>query len=132
MGAQANIGEVVTGLCACTADVHHCGKDECPYWTEDACEYRLMSDAYALIGELMPRVLSLDEAVCADECWFEWKDGPCGYAEILWSCKDTVDINRIHSHGSTGASIYGKAWRCWNHRPTDAQRKAAKWNEQTI
>ena len=27
------------------------------------------------------------------------------------------------------ADKYGKEWRCWTARPTDEQRKAAKWDE---
>lgn len=120
--------KIITALAHCTYDPDECPRSECPYWEEEHCEFALMIDALALIKELMPRVLTLNEAVCADECWFEWKDGPQGYAEILWPYKDTVDINRIHSHGSTDVSIYGKAWRCWSHRPTEEQRKAKKWD----
>ena len=125
--AQVDYKKIVTGLTFCSADPNGCPRSGCPYWEEEHCEFSLVTDALALIKELMPRVLTLDEAICADECWFEWKDGPQGYAEILWSFKDTVAINRIQSHGATDVSIYRKAWRCWSHRPTDEQRKAEKW-----
>ena len=26
-------------------------------------------------------------------------------------------------------SEYGRSWRCWDRRPSEEQRKAAKWNE---
>ena len=131
LGVQDDAKKVVSGLAVCTADVHNCGKDKCPYWEKDHCEYELMSDAFDLIVSLLPfvpHVMTLEEALASDECWFEWKDGPQGYAEILCDYKDTVDINRIRSHGSTDMSIYGKAWRCWNHKPTEEQRKAEKWD----
>ena len=25
---------------------------------------------------------------------------------------------------------YGKTWRCWSHRPTEEERKAAEWDER--
>ena len=119
--------KTITALAHCTYDPDECPRSECPYWDEEHCEFALMTDALALIKELMPRVLTLAEAHRMDECWFEWKDGSYGYAEILWE-GGMMGIVRVHSHGQAPVSLYGKNWRCWSHRPTDEQRKAEKWD----
>lgn len=121
-------GEVLKGL-RCLMDGNILCND-CAYAPGSSqCKSRVAADAAELINSLAPRVLTLDEAHCADECWFEWKDGPCGYAEILWAGKDTIDINRIYSHGATSVFLYGRKWRCWSYRPTEKQRKETHWDD---
>ena len=132
-GVQVDTKKVVSGLAVCTEDVHHCEKDKCPYWEKDHCEYELMSDAFNLIMELVPmvpHVMTLEEALASDECWFEHKNGACGYAEIIpCAYEDLLMVYRLAASPTiVESSENGKTWRCWSHQPTVEQRKEAKWD----
>ena len=49
-----------------------------------------------------------------DFCWISWAVA----VDLL------MDGYRKYS-----AASYGKTWRCWLRRPTDEERKAAKWDD---
>lgn len=114
--------EVCKGL-ACHAHEGGSG-DDCPYWApETCCSEPLCADALALINAQQDRikeleeaqtarVLTLEEAKKAEVCWLE----PRGYEPFATLEADTWNPER-----------YGKSYRCWNHMPTEEQRKAVKW-----
>lgn len=87
-----------------------------------------------LLKEQEPRPLTLMEACGAEVCWIEKR-----VQQVITVCKV-----RLYSEDDYSAFInymlpyaneniptreYGKKWRCWNVRPTDAQRKAVKWDD---
>ena len=94
----------------------------------------MLADALALLKAQEPRVLTLEDALNADECWLERKDGNVTVASIALNGEDkgsydidsfelgTLIIHIFHS------GYYGKYWRCWSSRPTDEQRKKVKWD----
>ena len=77
-----------------------------------------------------PRVMTLEEVLGGDECWVEYPNGGCGYADCYLSyTTNGVDIYRTMQHDfNVPLANYGKTWRCWTSRPTDAQREATPWN----
>ena len=91
-----------------------------------------MMEGICLLKEQEARVMTLDEvkAFDWDYCYLEEERLPgkeyriiCGdYALtcITWPCIASMRIQ----HGDDN---YGKKWRCWSAKPTDEQRKAAKW-----
>ena len=80
-----------------------------------------------------PRVLTFDEAFDSDVVYYESR---CiydsGYGEIFGSNAGFgVKIERI---GKSGFAFederdYGSAWRCWNVKPSEEQRKRELWKE---
>ena len=62
-----------------------------------------------------PPYLFLESAIEKNDfCWISWAVA----FDLL------MDGYRAYS-----ADNYGEKWRCWTRRPTDEERKAAKWDE---
>lgn len=112
---------------------------------------KYVEDAIAMLKEMEPRVLTLEEVMSTPKdvaIWQEIKDEPDYKYEIspvaepmeiiiddnwdFWTGKkkDTYVGIRFASEGHMPKESYGKDWRCWTSRPTDEQRKAVKWNDQ--
>lgn len=62
-------------------------------------------------------------------CWYEENGedeldyvmiGGSGYAIELYFIKSPYPMEKMRWE-------YGKTWRCWAEKPTDAERKAAEW-----
>lgn len=110
----------------------------------DSCRGQLMYDALAYIQQLesklaeyeKPLVPLPEEHIYNDPVWLEVKAendiprivdvipsfaNPAERAEIAFIGQD----RRAH----LPYSHYGSSWRCWSRKPTDAERKAAKWDE---
>lgn len=67
------------------------------------------------------RVLTLNEMLALDGdeiVWHEWRSG--GLVRLFRDELSTEDEPKAREN-------YGKVARCWNHRPTDAERKASPW-----
>ena len=129
---MADYEKVVKGLEACVDG----GCIECPYRKvcSDAEDFvALARDALKL---LKPRVLTLEEVEDALDT-IVWVDRPQvenssdEYALISsYSHKlGYVDLKFIdEGWGRFTYAWYGKTWRCWDKRPYDEERKAAKWD----
>lgn len=113
---------------------------ECPYYRA-GCSPQLIRDALALLREQEPRVMTLDE-VRRNHEWAVWiecnssKTQNIGQysGKVSWYNKRLSDWERFLTIGSDEylfreSDGYGKTWRCWTARPTEEQRKAAKWDE---
>ena len=115
--------------------LEHCAQvkscDKCPMGDEcTGTANAAMAAAVELLKAQEPRVLTLEEAMGGDECWFEHINGSSGYADVYCHWNGVVWVSRINKIISMiQAETYGKQWRCWNYRPTDEQRKAVKWND---
>jgi hypothetical protein len=137
--------KVIMGLERCieklntvTNKTHGFNCTACPYFKRcDSSGYLLglplMKDALALLKAQEPRVMTLEEVKASkgDDMFLEIStrtdeipyitaatlDG-AGTKGVVFYCShlDYVAYNR---------RLYG--WRCWTSRPTDEQRKAAKW-----
>jgi len=94
----------------------------------------LINDATELLRVQMPRVMTLGEVLATEVVYAEDIDK----AEIIpvlvnRRSHDRIVLVRAHLMGGPSHVIYpliceyGKRWRCWTSRPTDAQRKAVKW-----
>jgi len=99
-----------------------CGKNNecsgyCPY-SENGfgkygqCRESLMADAYDLLKEQKPRVVTLDELT---KIYVEFKGDNCPIRLI------NFDLQKIIMHMDNGIC------RLWTDKPTDEQRKAVKW-----
>lgn len=76
-----------------------------------------------------PRVLSLEEVLGGDECWFEYINGSCGYADVYIQDNKTAIIHRTNIRPvEVPITDYMKKWRCWSYGLTAEQRKAVKWD----
>lgn len=127
-----------------------CAGEDCPYYNRGGsypkvtCSSFLAADALALIREQEPRVLTLEE-VCNlkydDVVYYQGiNTNSVESAIVLHGEKMVPEVNtRVvqfrHADGTGGwnginnadLNGYGKKWRCWSARPTEEQRKAAKW-----
>ena len=138
-------GEVKRGLDECT---RLGGCVACPYFVDNTmaqCTPKLAADALAYIRQLEAKIakyekplvpLTFEEAILCDSC-LETIDGEyCGMAlnEFAWRGPDECDgyiLFCTHADGEAKymRADYGRTWRCWSRKPTEAERKAAKWDE---
>ena len=97
------------------------------------------SDANAILALLKdqePRVMTLEEVIHSgnDMMWIEIKCSKPPYFMLEPTSPYTDNDKRwlyvrFQSGHTQSKGLYGRQWRCWNTRPTDEQRKAAKWND---
>jgi len=120
--------------------IKHCIGDDCngDKWSE--CEYSghgcidaLLEDAIALLKAREPRVMTIEEVTedCPDVVWFDDRHFVRVFAAlpknenyhgwVKFTCRNGYER---HDH----IDGYGKEWRCWTSRPTDAQREKEPWN----
>lgn len=114
----------------------HCMETKCkgcPYLHEESgsmCYDTLMGDAAELLKAQEPRVLSLEEVLGGDECWFEYINGYCGHVNAYMEEDNITTI--IYRTNVRPVEVlitdYMKKWRCWSDRPTGEQRKLVKWD----
>jgi hypothetical protein len=97
----------------------------------------LMRDALALLKEQEPRVMTYDEVKALDgteSTVYVERRTKTFYNEMAFVNVEKVYGEDIIFHGQKSIfghkkKDYGKTWRCWTSRPTDAQRMGAKWND---
>lgn len=143
MTAQEKRERVIKGLECCLLD--KC--IDCPYYgscyvTQKFPFRVIFGDALALLKAQEPRVMTLDDLLAiydAEEehtwpyetppfLYFEAQpnqEAPNGYhGWVAWR-----DIAWMLEEGYLycNKDNYGKAWICWNRKPTDAQREATAW-----
>lgn len=97
----------------------------------------IMRKARDLLKAQEPRVLTLDELRSLDGTdHFVWLEDngeydlyDC-YAEVT-TYQNNVELNTFgrEVEFEPDNEEYGKTWRCWSARPSDAQRRAVKWDE---
>ena len=124
--------KVIKGLECCIKhdpdDKMRCG--ECPY--KGACLNRLKADALALLKAQEPRVMTLEEASNSTvPMWFEKSGDECGWITgIDCSPIQATTIGQVEGDDWYNLLItdYGRLWRCWSVKPTDAQREREPWN----
>ena len=84
------------------------------------------------ISATAPRILTLEEAEEADVCWLEGRSVeriiPCRLHIYAGSITATI-MKMIASPEDLFLEYYGIEWRCWSGRPSNRQRREAKWNE---
>lgn len=112
----------------------------CPYYEDGRVDIgltrevpvNLLRDALALLKAQEARVMTLEEvnALDWDYCYLEQERLPGNeYREMLgkyiMTCVTWPSITAAKI--SQGMDNYGKTWRCWASRPTDAQREATPW-----
>ena len=88
---------------------------------------RLLEAAAAL----EPRLLTLDEVLNDNECWFEWFGAITGTFVQCGSPGEVpgyIPVWGIHEHFLVDVYDYGVTWRCWSAHPTQAQRDSQPWN----
>ena len=136
--------KVLKGLAACRMDpdwAEDCRKLDCPYCGEGSCVALLANDAYRLLMEQEPRVMTFAEvkkhynlpSVFVDDLglqedyyqdirplYFEFPN-PNEW-EVHWR-----GANQVRTYLDEWEDRYNKTWRCWTSRPTDAQREAEPW-----
>lgn len=152
--------EIKRGLEACSADECHSKRHECPYRDESECTMTLSEDALAYIQQLEAKLaeyekplvpLTLEEvfAVSRDEgniVWLEYRDDAavrCGYngyyepQHIMaytafggYKGEVTFYPPGAETEKTPDPAVYGIGWRCWPRKPTDEERKAAKWDKE--
>ena len=130
---MAELKKVTKGLQRCISDPNEfgdCNSAECPYKGVN-CFTDLMEDALELLKAQEPRVMTLEEATGDGECWFEHKNGACGYADCyMCTGVQAAEIDRIMKAPEyLTLKTYSKTWRCWTSRPTDEQREKVKWDD---
>jgi len=95
--------------------------------------FKLITDAFDLLKEHKPRVMTLEEITKTDVVWLECY-GICSNLFKAALPGHPLNINDatwdFQTHPYTEVMFlveYGKNWRCWTSKPTDEQRKATPW-----
>ena len=80
----------------------------------------------------MARLLSLDEALEADVFFYESRcvyDSDYGRASSVDGYAVSIQRMGLSGWAYEDPESYGSAWRCWDSRPEDKERKAVSWKE---
>ena len=74
----------------------------------------------------MNKILTIQEALEADIFYLESTVNSNEYGRISGTHGCSVSISRVGQSGWAfeDARDYGSAWRCWDRKPTEAERKA--------
>lgn len=92
-----------------------------------------MIKAMPTIQPDVPRVMTLGEVEARPYGYVlieTDKEGSLRWVDALLFCKNTnfsFDFITLEGRARLLGAEYNKEWRCWTSRPTDEQRKAAKW-----
>ena len=135
--------EIKRGLEACSADECHGNHVGCPYQPTPLCIMSVCHDALSYIRQLEAWVAELEkplepmtwEEAMMDDFYLEMRDGSYLDNALNEFSVDMPDDGHIIMtvHNYDGLRLerddYGKTWRCWSRRPTELERKAAKWDE---
>lgn len=95
--------------------------------------YSALYDEISRLDDLLkthePWVLTLEEVLGGDECWFEYINGYCGHVNAYMQDNKTTIIYRTNIRPvEVLITDYMKKWRCWSDRPTEEKRKEVKWD----
>ena len=78
--------------------------------------------------------MTLEEAQSADYCWYERRTANvCILSDAtMYMIPNGKPKTELRQMGSLFRNFqynnsYGKDWRCWDKKPTDAQRAATPW-----
>ena len=129
-----DLNKVIKGLECCLHGPMQCEK--CPYMAEVGktvpnCVKTMRTDAIALLKAQEPRVMTLKEIISAECVWIEYATSGNVVIALPWDIEltdDTYNFIGMPNCFVEFRSLYGEEWRCWTSRPTDEQRKAAKWD----
>lgn len=126
--------KVIKTIEICYTSGHNC--TECPFFSEDDCNDKLMHDALSLLKAQEPRVMTLEEVKRHNNqggcVWFEQPtyNAVASFARQDEECTEIISpyiLGEPINHGYWSNSNYSHTWRCWTSRPTDEQREAVKW-----
>lgn len=133
--------KVINGLEACIKV--DCRENACPYALENECRKSLEMDALELLKAQEPRVMTLAELWHMEHkpVYLQRKNSRLYMVEpaivlkaercYIPSLGDSYILMRENKiHDKYWACGYNVTWRCWNARPTDEQREAAKWDDR--
>ena len=131
--------KVIKGLECCTMEAREglspcqlqTTGESCPYWVaERCCVDELLADTHEFIKSQMPRVLTLGEALGTLEAVYFEHEKCCFWTDAYMS-NDMLHAE-LQRFGAPPVYLplesYGKAWRCWNKKPTDEQRRLTMWD----
>lgn len=135
---RKNVIKGLECLAAPKGRVHTCTPFDCPYTDLHTCFAEIAKDTLALLKEQEPRVMTLEEVKsCGNPVWLEWNYHFIKPA-LLHSEEVMTDDNRNavafvlfgeEEWYTCADDDYGKEWRCWTSRPTEAEREATPWND---
>ena len=153
-GTNEQFEKVEKGLDCCTKRPPYIceGGRMCPYHDEAICVMELRRDALALIRQQAEKIHELQTAqtprvLTLDEIRNSLKPGEVVWLEDFDKCDVIPGIRfRLINEGGDEAiefhvmdgfiapklNEYGERWRCWNKKPTNAQRLMTAWKKQLL
>lgn len=101
------------------------GRISGPYFEAWVCATK---DALALLKAQEARVMKVGEVrnwvngdrVTREPVVIEMRGGVCA-----WIIDD--EVRELPGEENLSSDLYGKTWRCWTSRPTEAEREATAW-----
>ena len=103
----------------------------CDLVQDDGELYDMYTSVINVLLSQKPRMLTLEEVLVLEEgtlVYIENKNYLCGWETYRKSDgKDVITGNPWTEDEYWTMCRYGKTWRVWTSKPTDAQMKAVKW-----
>lgn len=93
-------------------------------------DWQRVDDAIALLKAQEPRLLGLDEIKMLGLMWHESHNGfvqPVICQNYEYGVDRSVEFIMVHGTICNSINTFGKLWRVWTSKPTDAQREAKPW-----
>lgn len=126
--------KVIRGLECCLSPNDH---QNCPYdgigKTYSHCLKQLVTDAFALLKEQEPRVMTFEEIKdnMGVPVWVEYADDENwnGYGVPTSDLETCIMIFGANAYCVHNARSVNVSWRCWTSRPTPEQMRETKWEE---
>lgn len=120
------IDEVAEGML-----IQRCGELVCTVNSDDIADHLLAHGVYVRESQ---KPCKFEEISLCDYCWIEHKYEIYTTVEIACVlCKTSeycgIDFVGLGSPITHKKELYNKAWRCWAEKPTEEERKNAKWEE---
>lgn len=120
------IDEVAEGML-----IQRCGELVCTINSDNIADHLL---AHGVTVKEPQKPLTVEEAAGTNEpVWYEYYKHPIAIpADVVYS--HSAPFLEVHKLGAISVlsmreDSYGKTWRCWAEKPTEAERKNAKWEE---
>lgn len=107
--------------------------EACPYYSDVSCSTMLMLDVFACIEQLESRVESKNRVLTLEELkvytGFLWDENRYNYEGepafvengFIYAGNGNADLRQDIS------DAYGKYWRCWLRKPTEAEMRETPW-----
>lgn len=120
-------GKTIKAIEICYTLGHNC--TECPLFSEDDCNDKLMRDALSLLKEQEPRVMTKEEIIGWDGyIWLEFNGMKAMKTVLIDHGMTREPFRGDYPTKELSWGIFQETWRAWTAKPTKEQREKEPWS----